>query len=64
MSMGDVEQYKWRLMNAGNPKKAWICSNNGKKMSALMSVVSAQILITNHNQAISYLEQRIEGDKP
>lgn len=60
----NLDEYKWRIMNAGNPNKAWICSHKGKKMSALMSTITAQILITNHNQAILYLEQRIEGDKP
>jgi hypothetical protein len=56
-----IDDYTWKVMRSGNPNKAWIVDMTArKKLSALMSVVSAERIAIAHNMAVKYLQDRAQ----
>lgn len=53
-----MNDYTWKVLQSGNPNKAWIVDMQlKKKISALMSTTSARNLATAHNMIVGYLQQ-------
>lgn len=50
--------YTWKVLQSGNPNKAWIVDMiQKKKISALMSLTAARNIATAHNMIVGYLQK-------
>ena len=50
-----MKDFTWRVSQSGNPNKAWIVDDTGKKLSALMSLKAARELKAAHNIIVVFL---------
>ena len=60
MTASDNSHMLWRVVQAGNPHKAWVCLRSGQKLSSLMAIKAARAIVTDHNQTVEFLLNHID----
>lgn len=60
MSDAECREMLWRVVQCGNPNKAWVCDYEWKKLSALMTLKAARALVDDHNRTVKFLMNHID----
>jgi hypothetical protein len=58
------EGLTWRILGCGNPNKAWIINDLGIKVTKLISVKTARLIVAEHNRALTCAETTREQWQP
>jgi hypothetical protein len=60
MTGGQNNHMLWRVAQSGNPNKAWVCLRSGEKLSPLLPLKAARVIVNDHNQTVEFLLNHID----